>query len=450
MRRRIVIVTIVILTLLALVVVWPSVPLKFQVGNFKVDTKLEAVPVDFTTVGVPFKRDGNLKLGLDLQGGTRLVLQANMDTIDAGDRDNALESAKNVIDRRVNLFGISEPLVQSSKTPSDYRIIVELPGVKDVNQAKDLVGRTAQLQFREMKDPNATASASLQPTLANTKETGVTGSDLKGANVDYDNSTNTAGQPVVAFKLTDEGTKKFADLTTRLVNKPLAVFLDDQLVTAPVVNTPITDGSGVISGNFTVDSAKRLAVDLNAGALPVPIKVVEERTVGASLGQDSVNKSLLAGVIGLLIVTFFMIFYYGVPGVLASVALVFYTLYTLALFKLIPVTLTLAGIAGFILSIGMAVDANVLIFERMREEMRSGKNKAQSIEIGFARAWSSIKDSNISSLITAVILYWFGTGSVRGFALTLAVGILVSMFTAITLTRNLLRIFYADSKRSNR
>jgi preprotein translocase subunit SecD len=358
-----------------------------------------------------------------------------------------LDSAKEVIDRRVNLFGVSEPLVQSSKVGNDYRVIVELPGIKDVNQAKELVGKTAQLQFREYKDPNLAASSSAIPTIDNTKETGVTGKDLKSSHLDYSNSSSGgAGQPVVNFSLTDEGAKKFGDLTTRLINKPLAVFLDDQLVTAPIVQSPITTGTGVISGNFTVDSAKKLAVQLNAGALPVSIKVVEERTVGASLGQESIAKSLLAGGIGLVIVSFFMIAYYGLPGVLATIALLFYTLYTLALFKLIPVTLTLAGIAGFILSIGMAVDANVLIFERMREEERSGKSRSNSIEIGFARAWSSIRDSNVSSLITAGILYWFGTGSVRGFALTLALGILVSMFTAITLTRNLLRIFYHEKR----
>ncbi len=440
LRKRLSLITVVLITLTAILVDWPRVPVKFSLGPLKVDTVLEAPGIDLTNFGIPFSRDNSLKLGLDLQGGTRLVMQADMSPVKSEDRDSALESAKEVVERRVNLFGVSEPIVQSSKVGQDYRIIVELPGVKDVNQAKELVGRTAQLQFREFIE--ATTSASVVPTVENTKETGVTGKDLKSARVDFGSGSQSQGQPVVAFSLTDEGSKKFADVTTRLVGQQLAVFLDDQVVTWPTVSTPITEGSGVISGSFTTEDAKKLAVQLNAGALPVSIAVVEERTIGASLGQESINKSLLAGGIGLLIVSFFMIAYYGIPGVLASVALIFYTIYTLALFKLIPVTLTLAGIAGFILSIGMAVDANVLIFERMREEERSGKSRKSSIEIGFARAWSSIRDSNVSSLITAVILYWFGTGSVRGFAITLALGILLSMFTAITLTRNLLRRFY--------
>lgn len=450
MKRRILLAAIIVLSLLAIIVDWPTVPVKFNLGPLKVNTTLSSPSIDLSFVGIPLRRESGLKLGLDLQGGTRLVLQADMSLVDSKDRDSALDSVKTVIERRVNLFGVSEPLVQSSKVGGDYRVIAELPGVKDVNQAKELVGKTAQLKFREYIDPNMVASASAVPSINNTKDTGVTGSDLKSARVDYAGSgSNAAGQPVVAFTLTSDGAKKFSELTTRLVNKPLAVFLDEQLVTAPTVQSPITDGNGIISGSFTVDSAKKLAVQLNAGALRVPVKVVEERTIGASLGQESINKSLLAGIIGLLIVGFFMIFYYGLPGLLASAALIFYSLYTIALFRLIPVTLTLAGIAGFILSIGMAVDANVLIFERMREEERSGKNRSSSIEIGFARAWSSIRDSNISSLITAGILYWFGTGSVRGFALTLALGIVVSMFTAITLTRNFLRIFYRERRQKN-
>jgi preprotein translocase subunit SecD len=445
LRKRLLLITVILITVLAIIIDWPSVPVKFNLGPLKVDTTLRAPTLDLTGLGIPLRRDTELKLGLDLQGGTRLVLQADMEPISAEDRDDALDSAKEVVERRVNLFGVSEPVVQSSRVGEDYRVVVELPGVKDVNEAKELVGKTAQLQFREYSDPTV-ATSSAAPTLQNTRETGVTGKDLKSARVDFGQGGTAQSQPVVAFTLTDEGKQKFADLTTRLVGQPLAVFLDDQPVAAPTVNSPITEGNGIISGGFTTESARELAVQLNAGALPVSIDVVEERTVGASLGQESINKSLLAGAIGLAIVCFFMISYYGIPGILASMALLFYTIYTLALFKLIPVTLTLAGIAGFILSIGMAVDANVLIFERMREEERNGKSRNSSIEIGFARAWSSIRDSNVSSLITAAILYWFGTGAVRGFALTLAIGILVSMFTAITLTRNFLRIFYHERK----
>lgn len=447
LRRRLTFVLVLLITILAIVIDWPHTSVKFNLGSFKVDTVLQAPAIDLTGIGLPLRRDGELKLGLDLQGGTRLALQADMGPIATQDRDQALESAKNVIERRVNLFGVSEPVVQSAKVGDDYRVIVELPGIRDVNQAKDLVGRTAQLQFREYID--ASASANQLPTLENTKETGVTGKDLQSARVDYPGASQGApGQPVVAFSLTGEGTEKFAELTTRLVGQPLAIFLDDQTIggAPPVVQTPITEGAGIISGGFDAAGARQLATQLNAGALPVSIQVVEERTIGASLGQESITKSMIAGAIGLLVVIFFMIAYYGFPGVLASAALILYTAYSLAVFKLWPITLTLAGIAGFILSIGMAVDANILIFERMREELRSGKNRHNSIEIGFARAWTSIRDSNISSLITAVILFWFGSGSVRGFALTLMIGILLSMFTAIILTKNLLRIFYHDRK----
>ncbi|MCL5411738.1 MAG: protein translocase subunit SecD [Patescibacteria group bacterium] len=428
---------IVIMTMIALVVDWPKVPVKINLGSLHIDTVIAGPDIDVDFLGMKIRKELNIKEGLDLQGGTRLVLQADMKDIASEDRDKALESARDVIDRRVNLYGVSEPLVQTSKSGNDYRIIAELPGVKDINQAKDLVGKTALLEFREFKE--VTPSAQEVPTLDNTKETGLTGKDLKSANADF-NSQN--AEPVVSFKMTPEGGSKFADITKRLVGKPLVIFLDDQAVTWPTVREPITGGEGVISGNFTVDQAKELSIQLNAGALPVPVKIAEERTVGATLGQESVNKSLFAGVIGLAIVIVFMIVYYHLPGILAAGALIIYSLLALALFKLIPVTLTLAGIAGFILSIGMAVDANILIFERMREELRAGKQKKIAMEIGFARAWSSIRDSNVSSLITCGILYGFGTGIVRNFALTLAVGILVSMFSAIVVTKNFLRLIY--------
>lgn len=425
------------MTMIALVVDWPKVPVKINLGSLHIDTVIAGPDIDVDFLGMKIRKELNIKEGLDLQGGTRLVLQADMKDIASEDRDKALESARDVIDRRVNLYGVSEPLVQTSKSGNDYRIIAELPGVKDINQAKDLVGKTALLEFREFKE--VTPSAQEVPTLDNTKETGLTGKDLKSANADF-NSQN--AEPVVSFKMTPEGGSKFADITKRLVGKPLVIFLDDQAVTWPTVREPITGGEGVISGNFTVDQAKELSIQLNAGALPVPVKIAEERTVGATLGQESVNKSLFAGVIGLAIVIVFMIVYYHLPGILAAGALIIYSLLALALFKLIPVTLTLAGIAGFILSIGMAVDANILIFERMREELRAGKQKKIAMEIGFARAWSSIRDSNVSSLITCGILYGFGTGIVRNFALTLAVGILVSMFSAIVVTKNFLRLIY--------
>lgn len=369
-----------------------------------------------------------LKLGLDLQGGTQLVLQTQMDKISPPDRDQAHLSAKEVIERRVNLFGVSEALVLPSKVGEERRILVELPGLKDASSAANLVGKTAQLDFREEA----------------TRSTGLTGADLKKAQVIFGALDGGRSGPQVAIEFNSKGAEKFAEATKRNLNKPLAIFLDDQLISAPVVQQEIVGGSAVITGQFTSDEAKNLAIQLNAGALPVPIKILEERRIGPSLGQESVNKSLLAGLVGLAVVMLYMAVYYGRLGLTADLALVLYTLVVLSIFKtggfiLPPVTLTLAGVAGFILSVGMAVDANILIFERYKEELRWGKSKAQALELGFKRAWSSIWASNVSSLITAAILYYFGTSLVRGFAVTLSVGVLVSMFTAVVVTRTILK-----------
>lgn len=392
--------------------------------------------IDFSFSGFSFLRDLNFKLGLDLQGGTHLTYQADTSKIAAADKDNAIKSTRDNIERRVNLLGVSEALVQTSQVGSDYRLIVELPGVKDVTQAINTIGQTAQLDFRE-ELPGASASA--QPVFV---PTGLTGADLKLAQVQFGGSSNqTSGQPTVSIEFNPSGTQKFADITKRNIGKPLAIYLDNTPVTAPVVQTQIPDGRAIISGSFTVDSANQLAIELNAGALPVPIKIVEQSNVGATLGSTSILKSVVAGVIGLLIIWVFMIANYGLKGLLADAALIIYVLISLVLYKLIPVTLTLSGIAGFILSIGMAVDANILIFERIKEEVRWGRPKTAAMELGFRRAWNSIRDSNASSLITGGILFWFGTGSVRGFALTLIVGILISLFTSIAITRSLLRIF---------
>ncbi|MCL4390519.1 MAG: protein translocase subunit SecD [Patescibacteria group bacterium] len=388
-----------------------------------------------------FGRVLELKKGLDLAGGTRLVLQADMSQVNSADRDTALESLKGIIERRVNLFGVSEPVVQSSKSGNDYRVIVELAGITDVNQAIDLVGKTANLTFRE--EVSASESANISTISAQLygpyqKLTDLSGKDLKLAKPAFQSSTN---EPIIQLTFNAEGTKKFADITTRDVGKHLAIFLDDQLLMAPTIQSAITDGQPVISGNFTTAQTKEYSILLNSGALPAPVHVIEQRTIGATLGQDSINKSLLAGTVGLTIVALFMIANYGRLGIFADLALMIYSLVVLAIFKLIPVTLTLAGIAGFILSIGMAVDANILIFERMKEEIRWGRSKIAAIELGFARAFPSIRDSNASSLITCAILFYFGTGSVRGFAVTLAIGIIVSLFTAVTVTRTLLRTF---------
>lgn len=388
-----------------------------------------------------------IKLGLDLQGGTQLTLQTKMDKIASADQDTALESARQVIERRVNMYGVSEAVVQSSKLGNDRRILIELPGIKDSSAAADLVGRTAQLDFREMPDqfpPEATTSG--LPVWYYAKPTGLTGADLKKASVTFGQSGKKSG-PQVAISFNDEGSKKFAEITKRNVSKPLAMFLDNQPIMwpPPIVEQEILGGNAVISGNFTTAEAKQLSIQLNAGALPVPIEIIQQLSIGATLGDSSVQKSLIAGFIGIITVMIFMIAYYGIYGLIADLALIIYTLLILTIFRtglfiIPPITLTLAGIAGFILSIGMAVDANILTFERMKEELRYGKNGRMALEAGFTRAWTSIRDSNISSLITASILYTLGNGVVRGFALTLAIGVLVSMFSALIITRTFLRL----------
>ncbi|HVT62341.1 MAG TPA: protein translocase subunit SecD, partial [Legionellaceae bacterium] len=348
-------------------------------------------------------------------------------------RDTAMESAKTVIQRRIDSLGVLEPIIQTAKTDNDYRLNVELPGITDINQAVALVGTTAKLEFRGLT-PEATLSGSL--TYEDTTDIGLSGADLESAEVTFTQQTSA---PAVSFKILPDSQKKFYDVTQKLVGKQMAICLDEQCFSAPTVQQAIRD-NGQITGNFTTDQAKALATELNAGALPVPLSILSQNTIGATLGESSLEKSLFAGVVGFIIIVIFMTVLYGRLGMLASVALLLYSLYVLALFKLIPVTLTLAGIAGFILSIGMAVDANILIFERMREELRRGRKRDIAIELGFSRAWTSIRDSNISSIITSLILIYFGTGIVRGFAVTLLIGVVVSMFSAIVVTRTFLRL----------
>jgi len=438
---KIIILLIIVLTTLALVVDWPRIPIKFSFGPVKVNRVLAVPSINMKLLGYEIKRDLDVKLGLDLKGGTSLTLKADMSGIKSGERDKALEAAKEVIERRVNSIGVAEAIVQTSKVGGDYRILVELPGITNVEDAKILVGQTAKLEFREFIDTNIQAGTI--PFIGNTKPTGISGKDLKSATADFQpaQSGETSGGPVVRFELKSESANKFREVTKRLIGKPLAVFLDDMPISAPIVQSEIGQ-EGIITG-VDSDGAKRLAIQLSAGALPVKkIDIISEKTIGPTLGKTSINRSLVAGVVGITIVAAFMLVYYQLPGLLAAIALLLYTLFVLAVFKLIPITLTLAGIAGFILSIGMAVDANVLIFERMKEEIRAGRSRTQAIEIGFTRAWSSIRDSNVSSLLTAAILFWFGSGAVKGFAVALAIGIIISMFTAITITRNLLRVVY--------
>jgi len=413
------VVLILVVAVLAGIVDWPKGP-NIKIGDYYKDLKVYQ--------------------GLDLLGGTNMVYEADMSKIAAKDRDSALEGVKTVIDRRINALGVSEPTIQTSSNLDTYRVIIDLPGISDVNEAVKLIGQTAQLEFREgiVGKSIDESGQLLSPVLEDWNSVGLNGSLFKKAQVQVNQSTL---EPEISIQFNDEGAKIFAEATARNIGKPLAIFLDNQLISYPKVNAAIDGGSAVIQGSFTIEEAKNLAIQLNAGALPVPIKLVEQRSIGATLGSDSVHKSFLAGIIGMIFLALFMIIRYSFPGLIASVALLIYSLIALALFKLVPVTMTLAGIAGFILSIGMAVDANILIFERTREELRRGRAYNTAIKNGFTRAWTSIRDSNASSLITCLILFVFGTGTVKGFALTLAIGIIVSLFTAITVTRNLLFLF---------
>lgn len=400
----------------------------------------------FKIGGYEVNKNFDLKLGLDLAGGSHLVFETDMSGIPEERRETALSGARDVIERRVNLFGVSEPSVQTSEFEGRDRIIVDLPGVTDTKQAISLIGKTAQLQFMEVKEIPATGTASASATLA---PTDLTGADLKSADVAYDTQN---GKPVISLQFTEEGGSKFAELTGRNVGRELPIILDNQVVSAPVVEQIITGGSAQISGAFTIEEAKQLSVQLNAGALPVPARLVQETTLGATLGEDSVNQSIFAGALGLTIVCVFMILLYGGFGIIATVGLFIFAVITIALYKLIPVTLTLPGIAGFMLSIGMAVDSNILIFERFKEE-KLKRSVHDALEVSFGRAWDSIRDANIATLFTAFILanpldweFLHTSGPVRGFAITLALGIFISLFTGVFVSRNLLRIFVKERR----
>jgi len=375
-------------------------------------------------------RDLPVRQGLDLQGGVRLAYELDLSKTADSEKTNAIESTRQVIERRVNSTGVAEPLIQPAKVGASNTVIVELPGLKDVQQAIDLIGKTAQLEFRELDPASTENDVKWLPT-------GLSGKQLKRAQVSFDQTTNA---PQVGLQFNDDGKRLFGEITERNVGKQVAIYLDDQVLSAPTVQQKIDGGDAVITGQFTINQVKQLVSLLNAGALDVPIKLIEQHTVGATLGTESVKKSLVAGIIGLILVALFMIINYRLVGLVAVLALTGYALITLALFKIIPVTLTLSGIAGFILSIGMAVDANILIFERLREEIREKKGLKIALEEAFRRAWPSVRDSNASTIITCAILYYTTTGSVRGFAFTLALGVVVSLFSSITASRAFLRL----------
>lgn len=386
-----------------------------------------------------FIKEFDLVLGLDLAGGSHLVFEVDSTGLSEEKKDTAITSLRNIIERRVNLFGISEPNVQSSSFEDKDRIIVELPGVKDTEEAVSIIGKTAQLVFAELSDEEG---GGLIPTE-------LTGAFLKDASVVFDRNV---GKPAVSIEFTKEGSELFAEITGRNVNKPLAIVLDGIPVSSPIVQEQITGGSAQITGEFTQEQAKNLAIQLNAGALPLNIELIEQRTVGATLGSESVERSIKAGLVGLLMVLVFMFLAYGKLGLFANISLIIFGILTLALYKLIPIVLTLPGIAGFLLSVGMAVDSNILIFERFKEEKKK-RDYANALEISFGRAWDSIRDANIATLVTAFVLanpldfsFLHTSGPVRGFAITLALGIGISLFTGLVVTRNLLRFFVKEKK----
>jgi len=421
---------VVALTAFSVIVVWPSSPDRYLPGDFWPEGR-------GLKIG-DWERE-TMRLGLDLRGGSYLVLEASPPADYQGDLDQAMDGAKDVVERRVNEFGVSEAEIQRT---SGNRLTVQVPGMA-LSEAQNLIGKTAALQFMTYDDQTNLVPAT---GVVDGQTIAMTGAHLKNNTYPERSGTTYA----VVFETTSTGSKLLDQITTRAVQYPstdprnyLIVMLDGQVLSEAAVQSVITD-NGRITGQASFTEAANLSKQLNAGALPIPLQTIQAKEVSATLGEDSVLDSVKAGQVGLLAVMLFMILYYRLPGVLASAALIVYTAITLMVFKLWPVTLTLSGIAAFVLSIGIAVDANILIFERMKEELRRGRPLGAAIDIGFSRAWSSIRDSNVSTLITCLILYWFGSqfgaSLVQGFALTLAIGVGISMFSAITVTRTFLKM----------
>ena len=395
-----------------------------------------------------FMQNHEFHLGLDLSGGSHLIYKADLSGVPTDQVSDSMSALRDVIERRINLFGVSEPVVQvqgsSFISGGGQQLVIDLPGVTDVEKATAMIGQTPLLQFKVERGPNdpiPTQNATVGPdgkltldasSISPYVDTDLTGRYLKKATLQFDQTTR---EPSVSLQFDATGTKLFAQITKDNIGKTVAIYLDGAPISTPVVREQIPDGTAVISGNFTPTEAKQLVGRLNSGALPVPISLLSKQTIGATLGGSAAHAGVKAGVIGFLLVALFLILWYRLPGLIATISLCIFIAIMLALFKLMPVTITAAGIAGFIISIGIAVDANVLIFERMKEELHSGHTINDATHHGFSRAWSSIRDSNTSSIITAIILFWFGTSLIKGFALTLGMGVLVSMLSAITLTR---------------
>ena len=414
-------------------------PNSIVVGNFS-----------FNKPKIPFINN-DLRYGLDLAGGASLMFDIDTQDLDEEvDLNTALESLKANIERRINLFGLAESNVLISSQNEKHRLVVELPGIEDADQAIELIGQTAQLKFKGEVElaPEATASATIYDLFS--YDTGLNGSHLTQSSVVLNHQT---GKPEVQLVFDQEGQKLFEQATKDFLGKKLAIFLDDYLVSAPVINSVITDNTAVIQGNFDNESAKYLSTQLNAGALPLSISLSHQNQIGATLGQNSIEKGIFAGAIGLLAVCLFMIIIYGYLGFIATLSLIIYGLITVSLYRLLSVTLTFPGIVGLILSIGMAVDSNILIFERIKEEKLRGKDWLSAVSIGFDRAWTSIKDANTCTIITGLILinplnwnFLNSSGMVRGFAVTLLLGIFVGIFSSIFITKNILLTFIPEDK----
>ena len=413
-----------------------------------------------------FHKEIETHLGLDLVGGVQALLEADLPEDVVITQEN-MQTARGIIEDRVNGLGVSEAVVQIA---GDRRILVELPGQQDPEQALATVKETALLEFVDFGDLSVqeasllynakiqtdyqTSTDNADPSTSSPNNpvfhTVITGASIKQVGV----TTDGIGNPRVIFELTPEGSIIFSEFTSANIGSMLAIVLDKEVISTPRIDDAITGGQGSISGNFTIDSANELAIQLRYGSLPIPLKVVQTQTIGPTLGEDSLNRSLVAGIIGMAVVMIFMALYYRLPGLIADLALLMYALITFAIYRWIPITLTLPGIAGFILTFGVAVDANVLIFERMKEELRKGRTIQQAITLGWERAWPSIRDSNLSTLITSAILFWFGSSFgasiVKGFSLTLAIGVLVSLFTAVTATRTFLHLMLDNIKAADR
>lgn len=399
------------------------------------------------------------KLGLDLAGGSQLVYEADTTGITDRDIPELMAVLRNVIEARINVFGVSEPVVQVEQGSfvageTTHRLVVELPGVTDVDEAVAEIGRTPLLEFKlldrglleaaEQTMASGTVSVAEDGSIDFSGlelpdpyvDTGLTGRYLESASLEFTaGQTGLAGEPIVSIRFDSEGAALFEQITRNYVGETLAIFLDGEIVSLPRINEPISGGTATISGGFTPQEARELAQNLNFGSLPVPIELASTQTVGATLGAQVLEKGVEAAVVSLIVISIFMIAYYRLLGFIAIMALIVYVVINLALFQYIPVTITAAGLAGFVLSIGIAVDANVLIFERFKEEYRAGKGSREATREGFLRAWSAIRDGNLTSILTAIILFWFGTAMVKGFALVFGLGVVVSMFTAITLIR---------------